>query len=154
MFEYTMEHLFSYTATLEMPPETIGPVPGGARVNVYITGGEVEGPKLQGKLRPVGADWLTVRPDGVAYLDVRATVEANDGALIYVTYNGVLDMGADGYQKFLDGEIPPSGTPIRTNPWCHTAHPDYIWMNRCLCVGIGEAYLERGEVRYDVYAVR
>ena len=36
----------------------------------------------------------------------------------------------------------------------YTAHPDYLWMNRCLCVGVGEAYLERGEVRYDVYAVR
>ena len=35
MFEYTMEHLFSYTAPLEMPPETRGVVPGGARVNVY-----------------------------------------------------------------------------------------------------------------------
>ena len=58
MFEYTMERLFSYTASLEMPPETIGPVPGGVRVNVYITGGEVEGPKLRGKLRPVGADKL------------------------------------------------------------------------------------------------
>ncbi len=60
LFEYTMEPLFSYTVTLEMPPETIGPVPGGVRVNVYITGGAVEGPHLQGKLRPVGAACLTI----------------------------------------------------------------------------------------------
>ena len=35
MFEYTMEHLFSYTATLKMPPETIGPVPGGWLGSMY-----------------------------------------------------------------------------------------------------------------------
>ena len=48
MFEYTMEHLFSHTATLGMPPETIGPVPSGVRVNVYIMGGKVEGPNVLG----------------------------------------------------------------------------------------------------------
>ncbi len=48
MFEYTMEHLFFCTATLEMPPETRGPVPSGVRVNVYITGGKVEGPNVLG----------------------------------------------------------------------------------------------------------
>jgi hypothetical protein len=154
MFKYNMEHLFSYNVTLEMPPEVIGPVPEGLRANVYLTGGEVDGPKLKGKVRPVGADWLTVRPDGITYLDIRATIESHDGALIYVTYNGVLDLGPDGYQTFMNGELPASGTPIRINPWCHTAHPDYEWMNRCLCVGVGEAYLERGEVAYDVYAVR
>ena len=154
MLEYSMEHLFSYSAMLEMPPEVIGPLPEGLRVNVYVTGGEVEGPKLRGKLRPVGADWLTVRTDGVLVLDVRATIESHDGALIYVTYNGVLDMGEDGYQKFLNGELPPSGTPIRTSPRCQTSHPDYVWLNRCLCVGIGQSFLERGEVRYDIYAVR
>jgi hypothetical protein len=36
----------------------------------------------------------------------------------------------------------------------HTAHPDYTWLNRLQCVGIGEASPERSEVCYDVYAVR
>ena len=50
------------------PPEVIGPVPEGIRVNLYITGGEVTGRKVRGKLRPVGGDWLTIRRDGVAIL--------------------------------------------------------------------------------------
>lgn len=64
MFEYRLEHIFSYSATLKNPPEVIGPVPGGIRANFYITGGEISGPRLRGTLRPVGGDWLTVRPDG------------------------------------------------------------------------------------------
>jgi len=67
MHDYTMEHLCSVTATLENPPEIIGPTPEGLRLNVYISGGEVTGPRLQGKVLPVGADWLTVRSDGVGF---------------------------------------------------------------------------------------
>ncbi len=37
IFDYALEHLFSYTAELE-PPEMIGPVPEGIRVNFYVTG--------------------------------------------------------------------------------------------------------------------
>jgi hypothetical protein len=153
MFDYKLEHIFTYNATLD-PPEVIGVVPEGIRINFYVNGGEVSGPKVKGKLRPEGADWLTLQTDGVGILDVRATIETNDGALIYVTYGGMVDLGEDGYQGFLNGEMPPSGTPIRTSPRCRTSHPDYLWLNRLHCLGIGQAFLERSEVVYDVYAVR
>ena len=45
------------------------------RANFYASGGEVTGPKVHGKLHPVGGDWLVVRADGVAILDVRTTPE-------------------------------------------------------------------------------
>ena len=154
MIEYRLEHICSYRATLASAPEVIGAVPEGLRINVYVTGGEVSGPRIRGKIRPVGGDWLTVRTDGVGILDVRATMETHDGALIYVTYNGVVDLGEDGYQRLARGETIADGTPIRTAPRLHTAHPDYRWLNRLQCVGVGEAFLGRSEVRYDVYAVR
>ncbi|MEM8563866.1 MAG: DUF3237 family protein, partial [Pseudomonadota bacterium] len=71
MYPYELEHIFSYRASLNPEFEVIGPTPEGLRVNIYVTGGEVTGPKLQGSIRPVGADWLTIRPDGVAVLNVR-----------------------------------------------------------------------------------
>jgi Protein of unknown function (DUF3237) len=73
--------------------EVIGPVPEGLRSNVHVTGGEVTGPKVFGKIRPLSGDWLTIRRDGVAILDVRLTIETNEGALIYVTYYGTSDRG-------------------------------------------------------------
>ena len=128
-------------------------MPEGIRVNFYFTGGEVIGPKIQGKLRPVGADWLTIRRDGVGILDIRGTIETQDGALIYTTYTGVGDLGEDGYEKFLRGELPQT-LPLRTVPRYQTAHPEYQWLNRLQCLGIGEVNLERLEVQYDLYAVR
>jgi len=67
MIAYRLEHFMSYTTKLT-EPELIGPVPEGIRVNIYVTGGEISGPKLSGKLRPVRADWLTIRRDGWGYL--------------------------------------------------------------------------------------
>ena len=152
MIDYRLDHIMTYTATLA-PPEVIGPVPEGVRVNFYVTGGIISGPKVFGKLKPVGADWLTVRRDGIAALDVRATAETNDGALLYMTYAGIIDLGENGYEDFLKGVPPASGISIRTSPRIQTSHPNYLWLNRLQCIGVGQAFIERLEVVYDVYAV-
>jgi hypothetical protein len=48
--------------------------------------------------------------------------------LIYTTYSGVLDLGEDGYQKFLKQEL-PKYIQLRIAPRYHTAHPEYQWLN-------------------------
>ncbi len=146
------EHLFSMRATL-LPPEVIGPVPEGIRANFYVTGGEFSGPKARGTIRPVGGDWFRMRTDGVGELDVQLTLETDDGALLAVRYPGITDFGPEGYEKLLRGEMPPS-VEIHTAVTVRTAHPDYQWLHRQLCVGVGSADLVNFVVRYDVYALR
>ena len=153
MIDYTLDHILSYTGTLAGAPEIIGPVPEGVRVNFYSIGGEINAGKIRGKVRPVGGDWMTVRRDGVAIVDVRATFETDDGALILVIYPGVIDLGEDGYEKFLRGEL-PSTARIRTSPRFLTSHPKYLWLNRLHCVGVGEYSAASNTATYDVYAIR
>jgi hypothetical protein len=153
MFDYTMDHLCSYTATLGQPFEVLGETPAGLRLNAYVTGGEVSGARLRGRLLPVGGDWLTVRRDGVGLLDVRATIETHDGALISVEYTGVLELGADGYQQMLSG-TPPLHALIQAAPRLLTAHADYLWVNRLQCLNVGMADFATSSVSYDMYAVR
>jgi hypothetical protein len=153
MFDCRTELLFSYRAGLQAPPELIGPVPEGLRATFYITGGPVEGERLRGRMLGVGADWFLVRRDGVGELDVRTTIQTADGALIYASYRGYGDLGEDGYDKFLRGEL-PKRLPLRILPSLRSAHPNYQWLHRLICVGVGEADLERFEVSYNVYAVR
>jgi Protein of unknown function (DUF3237) len=152
MIDYKLEHILSYTGALAAPPEVIGPVPEGLRVNFYTTGGEITGPRVRGKMRPVGGDWMTVRRDGVAILDVRATLETHDGALILMTYPGVIDLGQEGHDKFLRGEL-PANAQIRTSPRFVTSHPEYTWLNRLHCIGAGEYVAATNEATYDVYAI-
>jgi hypothetical protein len=87
-------------------------------------------------------------------LDVRATIETNDGALIYLSYYGLSDVGEDSYDKLVKGESPPNELDIRNCPKLITAHPNYLWVNRVLCVGAGRVFFDRLEVVYDVYVVR
>jgi len=148
---YTPTYLFSYHAAVRLPPEVIGPVPEGIRANFYVTGGEISGPKITGTILPVGADWLVIRRDGVGILDVRATMQTHDGALIYTQIMGVLDLGSDGYDKFLQGDL-PAKVFIRAVPRFQTAHPDYLWLNRLQCLNVGEIDTAAGIVKYDVYS--
>jgi hypothetical protein len=147
-----LEHICSYWATLT-PPEVIGPLAEGIRINVYVTDGEISGPKMRGRLRRGGGDWLSLRPDGVGILDVRATFELEDGALIYTTYGGIADAGQDGYERFLTGR-PPERVSLRIAPRYYTGHSDYLWLNRLQCVGVGEVDLQQNRVSYDIYALR
>jgi len=153
LFDYQLEHLFSYHINVTLP-EMVGAVPEGMRLNFYITGGEITGPKVVGKVRPTGADWVKVRRDGIGLIDVRATFETHDGALIYVTVDGTTDLGENGYEKIVAGVPPMGATRFRTLPRFQTEHPQYTWINRLHCLGIGEAHFDRFHVGYDVYAVR
>ncbi len=151
--KYSLDYLMSYNATLD-PSEIIGPTPDGLKMNIYVTGGEVSGPKIQGKILPVGGDWFTLRPDGIGVLDVRATIKTNDDALIYMSYHGITDLGEDAFNETLKGESTPQEAYIRSNPKLSTAHPDYMWLNRLFCLGIAKVSADVSEIIYDVYAVR
>lgn len=151
---FTMEYLASIRIPLKAP-ETIGVTPEGIRVNWfwYPAEGEIIGQKIRGKVRQMGGDWMTIRRDGVGLIDVRATIETDDGALVSVSHHGHYDLGPTGYQDFLDHRW-PARAPTRTTPTFHTAHPDYVWLNRLVCVGIGEVRMQELAYAYDLYALR
>ena len=152
MLEFKLEHIFSFNGNLANP-EMIGPVAEGIRINFYSAGGEITGPKLKGRVLAVGGDWFIVRRDGIGLLDVRTTFESSDGALILATYKGIIDFGEDAFEMFLRGDMPDTAQ-IRTSPQFSTSHPDYLWMNRLQCVGIGEFRKASNNAVYDIYTIR
>jgi len=153
MLHYSLEHVVTFTGQGGKPPELIGPLPEGVRINFSNTGGHFAGPRMRGKLRDFGGDWMTVRTDGVALLDARVTFETEDGALILVTYPGHIDFGEAGYANFLRGKLPETAQ-IRTSPRFYSSHPKYVWLNRLHCLGIGEYQSASRSATYEVYAVQ
>jgi hypothetical protein len=147
-----------YLASVRIPlrePELIGVTPHGILVNWYWypAEGVVSGPKLNAKVRRLGGDWMTVRRDGIGVMDVRATLETGDGALLYVSYPGYFELGENGYQEFLDRRW-PERAPTRTTPRFHASHASYLWLNRIVCLGVGEVRMKELVYVYDLYAVR
>jgi len=132
------------------PPQKLGTVPHGIRSIVPVTGGDFEGPRLRGKVLPGGGDWLLLRPDGVLELDLRITLETDDHGLIYMTFQGLRHGPPDAIAALGRGEVvDPARYYFRTLPRFETSTATYAFLNRILCVGVGEARPDGAVHRID-----
>jgi hypothetical protein len=120
-------------------PQRIGAVPHGTRVTAPIASGQFEGTRLRGKVLPGGGDWTILRNDGVLELDLRVTLETDDGALIHMASFGLRHGPPDVIAAIGRGEtVDPSTYYFRTTVRFETAHPKYLFLNRLLAVTSGD----------------
>jgi hypothetical protein len=120
-------------------PQKIGAGPHGTRLTAPITEGHFEGPRLRGRVLPGGGDWTILRGDGVLELDLRVTLETDDGALIHMTSLGIRHGPPDVVAALARGEtVDPSAYYFRTLPRFETGHPKYEFLNRLLAVAGGD----------------
>lgn len=116
---------------------------------VPIAGGSVSGPRLQGRILPVGADWQVLRPDGTADLDARYTIQTDDGALIYVMNRGVRHGPAEVLARLNRGEpVDPTSYYFRSSASFETSAPQHAWLTRAILVGVGERYPDKVVIRF------
>jgi len=132
----------SLLMTLEVavaPLQKIGAVAHGTRATAPITSGHFEGPRLRGRVLPGGGDWTVLRSDGVLELDLRVTLETDDGALIHVTSFGLRHGPPEVLAALARGEtVDASSYYFRTTPRFETGHPRYAFLNRLLAVASGD----------------
>lgn len=144
-----LEYLCTFRAELG-DTARLGATPVGERLIADISGGTFEGPRMRGTLKHSGADWAVVGPDGVARLDVRATFETDDGALIYVQYHGLLEMNeAVGAALAKGGDTQIGDAYFFSQPRFETSDERYAWLNKI--VTVGEGRFAGGAVEYKVY---
>ncbi len=74
------EFLMQLSADLS-DPQVLTDAPHGTRRIMYMKRGSFSGPRLTGQVLPGGGDWVPLRPDGVAELDIRLTLRTDDGEL-------------------------------------------------------------------------
>ena len=102
-----------------------------------VTGGSFSGARLQGTVHNGGADWIT-QVSGHSSLDVRITLETEDGAIIYMTYKGIVARG-------------DSGLYWRVTPVFNTSSEEYDWLNHKVFVGKSKQI--EGKVAYDIFEI-
>ena len=121
--------------------QMIGDGPAGFRVIAEVGSGSVSGDRVRGTLAGRAmADWIVVN-GGVATVDVRGAMQTDDGALIYVTYGGRIDMSSGALTE-----------PIYVAPRFETSDERYTWLNLVQAVGIGR--LDGENLHYDWYELR
>jgi len=146
-------HAFSVKVLIG-PPQELGLADGARKRVIPITGGEVHGPRLSGRVLPGGADWQTIRPDNVADIWARYTLEARDGGLISVTNPGYRRGPADVLARIARGEaVDPALYYFRTTPRFETAVPGpHAWLTASVFVCTAARYAERVEL--DIFEVQ
>ena len=110
--------------------------PQGARIDVAFDG-RASG-RLSGKVR--GVDYLRLRADGRIDLDIRATIETDDGHRIALSADGV-------------GVAHP-GNPVAElseNVSLTTAAANYSWVNSRQIWAPGTVNLATGKIHIDAY---
>lgn len=127
-----------------------GAGPYGTRMVVPLASGTVKGERITGTVTGTGGDWALVGPDGWARVDVRGQILTDDGAVILVTYGGVLELN----EKVMVAMAAGEGTEFedqyfRITPRLETGDARYGWVNQTVFIARGR--LVGGGVLYEVY---
>ncbi|MGI4791144.1 MAG: DUF3237 domain-containing protein [Janthinobacterium lividum] len=151
MPEILTRHLFTLRAQAG-ETQQVGETPLGKRIIVPIVSGSFEGERLRGTLEPGGADWMTLRRDGVTALDVRLVLRTDDGAQIMLTYHGLRHGPPEVMARLAQGElVEASEYYLRTTLYFETSAEKYLWLNRLVAVATGQRP-PTGPI-YDVFEV-
>ncbi len=152
MKDLKTRHLMDITLTVDTENLTvIGKTPAGYRRIANITGGSFTGERLNGKVLP-GADWFINRPDGVMVIDVRLPLETDDGAILYLNYQGRLLASAEVLEQLARGEIMLADEySLAMTAKLEAGNKKYAWLNNIIAVGTGAQTTEGPS--YSIYEV-
>ena len=145
-FEYAFQTRVVTGDVLRMP------YGAGERLMVQITGGDIDGPRLKGRILTGGVEWPTYRPDGVGMVDARYTFQSHDGVYINIHNRGYRRAPPDVMKRMnaLEDDIDPRDYYIRTTPIFEAPPGPYGWMADHCFVGIGERCKECLFMRYYI----
>jgi Protein of unknown function (DUF3237) len=131
---------------------TAGDIGHGVRRIIPITGGEVRGENVNGKVCAFGADFQIIRPNELIDLEAKYALETDDGAVIYVENKGIRFGPVDLLQKLKRGEpVDPELIYFRTVPKFETGAAKYRWLMEHLFIGSAARHADR--VVIDVHQV-
>jgi hypothetical protein len=145
-----------YLMTLYAPLDTAQKIDDSLTIYNVGPGGWVKGPRINGTLIAPSADWIRIMPDGNLRQDVRLTIRTDDGALIYVTYNGVISRSQEVGKRIANGEVLTSADEyFLTAPTMETSARAYVWLNHVQCVGkmVEVKTGANSFVKYDIFVV-
>ena len=143
--------LFTLRAQVERS-QTTSSGPYGERSYIPVFGGEFVGERLSGELLRGGANCMLIRPDDVAEVDVRVSLQAHDGPIILMKGLGLRHGPSEVMERIVKGDPVDRSEYYFREALLFEAPPGpYDWLNRILAIGIGERRSDM--VRVDAYEI-
>jgi hypothetical protein len=140
-----------------LPGLDIGKTPRGWRRIDRIKKGWFEGPRIKGTV-VTATDHLLVMRDNTSRPDVRAILQADDGTLIQMTYQGIVAGPEEQLKKLGQRQqVDPATYYMRNAIFFETAiGGPHAWLNSTLAVGLGAVRIQEDKsfaVRYTVHRI-
>jgi Protein of unknown function (DUF3237). len=111
--------------------------------------------KINGKILSIGGDFGTLLTPTTFKLDVRAVIQTEDSATIYITYTGFIYTDEETFKLMASGNVKnlsPDKYYFRINPIFETTSPKYDWLNHTVAIGVGTRTITG--VSYKIYAIK
>jgi hypothetical protein len=145
------KYVFTITANIGSVT-SVGDIGHGVRRIIPITGGEVRGDAINGKVCAFGADFQIIRPNELVELEAKYAFETDDGAVVYVENKGIRFGPVEPLQRLQRGEpVDPKLIYFRTVPKFETGAEKYRWLMESLFIGSAARHADR--VVIDVHQV-
>lgn len=120
---------------------TVGETATGQVRAIPITGGEVVGENIKGRVVPGGADWQRSRSDGVTELEATYAIELSDRTIVKVVNRGIIvppESGTTSYFRTAIEFVAPAGK--------------WQWLNEAIFLCTAGLVQDRpGTVQVDVF---
>ncbi|NOJ43595.1 DUF3237 domain-containing protein [Bradyrhizobium sp. WSM 1791] len=137
-------------------------LPGGpccaAKCDILSNSGSLartyrNGPRIKAQLAATGIDWMQVSEDGFWRPNVRAQFLTDDGAVILMSYVGLVEQTAPFKQAAeTNGPTAWDDQYMRLSLIFNTGDRRYAWLNQSLFIAAGRL-LGTGSIEYSVFRV-
>jgi hypothetical protein len=143
--EPVLQTRYVFTITAHIGGVTsVGDIGTGVRRIIPITGGEVKGKGVNGKVCAFGADFQIIRPNELIELEAKYAFQTDDGAVIYVENRGIRFGPVELLQRLKRGEpVDPKLIYFRTVPKFETGAEKYRWLMESLFIGSAARHADR-----------
>ena len=120
---------------------------------VSVAGGDVYGPRLNGKVVPnSGGDWPLMWQSGLIEFEAHYMLETDDGTPIYIHNRGIAYSSPETVRKIEAGEsVSPEETYLRITPRFEVPEGRHDWLGRTIFVGTAER--QGNETQFEYFAV-
>lgn len=146
---------FVFQITVRFSRIDIGMLPSGIRRGFTpVTGGEIAGPRLQGRVVPnSGGDYASWWPNGVVEFNAQYMLEASDGTLIVLKNRGFRHAPPDVLKRMEALEpVDPGDYYMRVTPVFEAPVGPHQWLGQTVFVGAADRRADHSVFRY--FAVR
>ena len=129
----------------------VGNLPSGVRRGYTPTsGGEISGPRLQGRVVPnSGGDFASWWPNGVVEFNAQYLLEASDGTLIVIKNRGFRHAPPDVLRRMEALEpVDPAEYYMRVTPVFEAPVGPHDWLGRTVFVGAADRRADHSIFRY------